>query len=61
MNNDFGNDFAQEEYPTMDLVSANSAAFTTNINVSGPINNPNLGNPNSSEFAFQENDFNFDK
>ena len=61
MNNDFENDFAQEEYPTMDLVSANSAAFSTNINVSGPINNPNLGNPKSSEFAFQENDFNFDK
>ena len=61
MNNDFGNDFAPEEYPTMDLVSANSATFTTGHNISGPINNPNLNNPNSQEFAFQENYFNFDK
>ena len=63
MNNDFSNEFAQEEYPTMDLVSANSANFSSNYNISGPINNPNINynNQNSNEFVFQENDFNFDK
>ena len=61
MNNEFGNDFAPEEYPTMDLVSGNSAQFTTNYNIQPPENYPNLSNPNSNEFVFQENDFNFDK
>ena len=66
MNNEFGNDFAPEEYPTMDLVSGNSSDIPVSSSYSGPINNP-LNNPlnrfstPSQEFTFQENDFNFDK
>ena len=60
-NNDFGNEFDQEEYPSLDIVNTQSAMpFTTNISLENNNSKPNFGNPNN-EFVFQENDFNFDK
>ena len=40
MGNEFGNDFPQEEYPTMDLVSGNNSDIPISNSFSGPINNP---------------------
>ena len=60
-NNNAGNDnFGEEDLPTMDMVNNDQ---NNNFNVPGPSNNVNnmYGMPNNNEFAFQENDFNFEK
>ena len=66
----FGNEFPNEEYPSMDAINENTGNnvnnnFNNNISNFGPgINNMN-GNfgmqDNNNGFTFQENDFNFDK
>ena len=58
--NEFGNEFTGEEYPSMDIVNANSDNSVP-MAQNGMNNEGNFGNQVGTDFVFIEKDFNFDK